>query len=289
MSAEEIYTAMRASGMTDWVGGGDPAAVGTANFSSIIENLPLQREHAVFDFGCGIGRTSVKLAEFLNEGGRVVGSDIVPGQIQFCQEHIARSFPNSTFYCVRARNPSYDHLVATTASAMPAIDEESLFLKYREVFDLVVSFSVFTHFDPIMAAHYLKSLRDITKLWGRLFLTWYLDHPGNPPESRLGPGQSFRDLDGRLGLALFSPAAVAGLATSASLLIERICYGSWRQWPPPYLEGDHYQDIVILRSGLPIEFDPKIYLAIHKDIADAGVDPVQHYLFYGRQEGRRLR
>jgi SAM-dependent methyltransferase len=289
MGAEEIFAAMRHSGMADWVGGGDPAAVGTGNFTSIMENLPLRPEHAVLDFGCGIGRTSVRLAEFLNEGGRIVGSDIVPGQIQFCRDHITPSFPNATFYCVRASNPSYDNLVATTASAAPMIDEESFFLKYREAFNLVVAFSVFTHFDPTMAAHYLGSLRDVTKLWGRLFLTWYLDHPGNPPECRLGPDQNFKDLDGKLGLALFSPAGVAGLAADASLLIERICYGSWRLWPPPYLKGGHYQDIVILRSGMPREFDPKTYLAIHKDVADAGIDPVQHYLFYGREEGRRIK
>jgi hypothetical protein len=40
---------------------------------------------------------------------------------------------------------------------------------------------------------------------------------------------------------------------------------------------------------LPAEFDPKAYLAIHKDVANAGVDPVQHYLTYGHQEGRRVR
>jgi hypothetical protein len=40
---------------------------------------------------------------------------------------------------------------------------------------------------------------------------------------------------------------------------------------------------------LPVEFDPKVYLAIHKDVANAGVDPVQHYLTYGHKEGRRFR
>lgn len=290
MSAEEIFAAMRHSGMADWVGGGDPAAVGTGNFTSIIENLPLRPEHAVLDFGCGIGRTSVRLAEFLNEGGRIVGSDIVPGQIRFCRDHITPSFPNATFYCIRASNPSYDNLVATTASATPAIDEEPFFREYHEVFDAVVAFSVFTHFDPTMAAHYLEWLKDVTKLSGHLFVTWFLDHPSNPPDCRLGPGQNFRDLHGYLGLALFSLAAVAELATNAGLLVERICYGPWRGWPPPYLKGaHHHQDIVILRRPLPVEFDPKIYLAIHKDVADAGIDPVQHYLFHGRKEGRRLK
>jgi SAM-dependent methyltransferase len=106
MSAtEEIYEAMRNSGMVDWVGGGDPATIGGYNFTSITENLPLRRDHVVFDFGCGIGRTSVKLAEFLTEGGQLVGSDIVPGQIQFCREQFAHHFPNATFHCIKSSNP----------------------------------------------------------------------------------------------------------------------------------------------------------------------------------------
>jgi hypothetical protein len=76
-------------------------------------------------------------------------------------------------------------------------------------------------------------------------------------------------------------------------MVERISFGYWRGWPFNSLKGQHGQDIVILRRvdapSLPIEFDAEIYLSIHKDVADAGVDPVQHYLACGRKEGRRLR
>jgi SAM-dependent methyltransferase len=294
MGTEKIYAAMRQSEMCNWVGGGDPAAVGAMNFTSIIENLPLRRGDAVLDFGCGIGRTSVFLAEFLNEGGQLVGSDVVPGQIQFCREQFADLFPNATFYCVKSSNPVYNHLVTATENATPAIDEELFFLKYRDVFDMTVAFSVFTHFDPTMVAHYLRSLRDVTKPTGHLILTWFLDHPSNPAQflgiqPRLGAGENFSDQAGNLSVALFSPAAVAELASSAGLLVERISYGYWREWPVNSLKGQHYQDIVILRRALPIEFDAKRYLEIHKDVAAAGVDPVQHYLMHGYMEGRTLK
>jgi hypothetical protein len=39
-------------------------------------------------------------------------------------------------------------------------------------------------------------------------------------------------------------------------------------------------------SGLPADFDPKIYLELHSDVKAARVDPVRHYLVYGRKEGR---
>jgi len=38
---------------------------------------------------------------------------------------------------------------------------------------------------------------------------------------------------------------------------------------------------------LPSDFDPAAYLALNADIADAGHDPVAHYLNHGRHEGRR--
>jgi SAM-dependent methyltransferase len=291
MNAEKIYAAMRQSEMCNWVGDGDPATVGAANFTSIVENLPLQRNDAVLDFGCGIGRTSVLLAEFLKEGGQVVGSDIVPGQIRFCREQFANSFPNAIFYCLQASNPNYDHLIAMTEDATLVVGEELFFRKYHEIFDMIVAFSVFTHFDPTMAARYLRCLKDITKQGGHLFLTWFLDHPSNPGESRLGPEQNFLDWDGKLGSAIFSLAAVMELSSSAGLLVERISYGFWRGSPANVLKGQHYQDIVILRRPveLPIEFDANVYLALNKDVADAGVDPVQHYLTYGYREGRHLR
>jgi SAM-dependent methyltransferase len=292
IGAEKIYAAMRQSEMNNWDGGGDPAAIGAANFTSIIENLALRRDAAVLDFGCGIGRISILLAEFLNEGGQVVGSDIVPGQIHFCREQFAHVFANATFYCLQASNPLYAQYVTATADATPAVNEELFFQKYRDAFDLIVAFSVFTHFDPTMAAHYLKSLRDITKPSGHLFLTWFLGHPNNPVESRLGPEENFQDRSGNLLSAIFSLAAVEQLSSSAGLLIERISYGYWRDWPVNIhgLKAQNGQDIVILRRPveLPIEFDANRYLAINKDVADAGVDPVKHYLALGYRQGRRF-
>jgi cyclopropane fatty-acyl-phospholipid synthase-like methyltransferase len=289
MSAERIYSAMRQR--VDWIGLGDPPTIGAMNFNSIIENLPLQRNHAVLDFGCGIGRTSVFLAEFLNEDGCVVGSDIVPSWIRFCQEHFVDSFPNATFHCVKASNPVYDDIIAVDAAdANGVLDEDQFFLRYNEAFDVVVAFSVFTHFDPTMAAYYLKSLRGMTRLSGHLFLTWFLDHASNPVDAQLGPKENFRNRYGKLEFAIFSLAAVAELAASAGLLVERVSYGSWRNWPPETsLKGQHDQDIVILRPNLPIEFNANTYLEVHKDVADAGMDPVRHYVAYGRKEGRRLR
>ena len=41
-----------------------------------------------------------------------------------------------------------------------------------------------------------------------------------------------------------------------------------------------------LHSMIPNDFDPQTYLALHKDVADSGMNPAEHFAQYGRIEGR---
>jgi SAM-dependent methyltransferase len=286
--AEQIFEAMRRSGMNDWVGGADPAEIASLNFACLRDNLLLRPSDHVLDFGCGIGRTSVPLAEFLNAG-KLVGVDIIPAQIQFCQAEIVSRFINTSFYCTDARNPHYDRLISEDNIVISEAD----FVEHHVAsFDLIVAFSVFTHFDPAMASKYLAFLKQLTKQAGWLHLSWFFDHESNPPDRRLSDGEHFRDL-GNLGFALFSPRLFEELVADAGLQIRRISYGYWRDgWRPDVtLRGAHPQDVAILYRPveLPDDFDPVRYLELNQDVAAAGVDPVRHYLDHGYREQRRLR
>ncbi|MGF6410355.1 hypothetical protein OKW37_002025 [Paraburkholderia sp. MM5482-R2] len=42
-------------------------------------------------------------------------------------------------------------------------------------------------------------------------------------------------------------------------------------------------------AQLPDGFDPKLYLEANPDVGAAGVDPVDHFVDFGRAEGRPLR
>jgi SAM-dependent methyltransferase len=287
---DKIYAAMRESEMATWVGGSDPARIGGANFNAILENVPLRADDVVLDFGCGIGRTAVMLADFLKQG-EIVGSDIIPGEIAFCETHVAGAFSNSSFFCLDAANPLYDSFVAATTTATQRLGEGAFFERFPNKFHLVVAFSVFTHFNPSMAEHYVKVLAPITRPGGNLLLTWFLDHPSNPEGSRLDRGQSFLDRDGNLEFALFSPASVEQFAKNAGLEVKRISYGYWREWPWNTLKGQHFQDIVVLGRPmeLPPDFDAQRYLALNEDVASAGMDPAKHYLLYGYAERRKIR
>jgi len=285
--AEAIFEAMRQSEMNTWVGGANPAEISWENFACVLDNLSLRPSDRVLDFGCGIGRTSVPIANFLSIG-ELVGVDIVPAQIRFCRAEIASRFRNASFYCTNARNPHYDRLISENDIV---ISEDDFLKNHAASFDLVVAYSVFTHFDPPMAAKYLSFLKQLTKEDGWLFLSWFFDHKANPSDRRLSNGEDFRDL-GNLAFALFSPQLFEELVADAGLQIRRVTYGYWREGRPNVtLKGEHPQDIAILYRPieLPVDFDPVRYLELHRDVAEAGVDPVRHYLDHGRREGRRLR
>lgn len=44
---------------------------------------------------------------------------------------------------------------------------------------------------------------------------------------------------------------------------------------------------ITMKLDLPADFDADAYLQINEDVADAEIDPVEHYLKYGRKEGRK--
>lgn len=44
-----------------------------------------------------------------------------------------------------------------------------------------------------------------------------------------------------------------------------------------------------LADELPADFDPAVYLHINQDVVNSGIDPTDHYLRFGRREGRRYK
>jgi radical SAM protein with 4Fe4S-binding SPASM domain len=60
---------------------------------------------------------------------------------------------------------------------------------------------------------------------------------------------------------------------------------------PSGAKSDLIERVRALRHevGVPPDFDVAEYLAANPDVANSGIDPIQHYLQMGRLEGRRLR
>lgn len=50
-----------------------------------------------------------------------------------------------------------------------------------------------------------------------------------------------------------------------------------------------YARLEAFEEALPPDFDPSVYAHINQDVRDAGIDPAEHYMKFGRQERRRYR
>jgi hypothetical protein len=66
--------------------------------------------------------------------------------------------------------------------------------------------------------------------------------------------------------------------------IQAISHGTWTHAP-----GKHLQDYAVLKRDLPLPegFDSGRYLALHPDVAKAGVDAGLHWQLHGKREGRQ--
>lgn len=247
---EQVFRAMQSTELRGITGSkeADQLKSGRENLNAILAGFPLSRSAKVLDFGCGIGRTSALLADYLSDGS-VGGIDIVPELIAFCQKEVGPLFPNTWFRLTRTETDSahYQHLV-TNASG--AVAEADFFSLHRQTFDLVVAFSVFTHLRPDAVAYYLRALRGVIKPNGRLLLTWFLDHPANPPMpiGRVPVGADF-NAPSDLWFALYTLPHLERLAEVGQLWIEQVTYGVWRNWPEIALRGQNYQDVVVFRGA----------------------------------------
>ena len=285
-----LFAAMQASEMNDWVGSGDVEAIARLNLEIMRRELRLPAKATILDFGCGIGRNSVALAEAWPDA-LVIGIDIMAPAIAFCRRDIEPVLANTEFHTLVVSNPLYD---AHTEAEEPvdALTPEEFARACPERFDVIVAHSVFTHFDPAMAADALRLLASVLRHDGQILLTAFIDVPWARPDRRLRPADAgFRDTqsDEPLNFAVFGFDRFAALAQAAGPCVARIALGMRDVSIPPAALPGHAHDVLLLSriAELPANFDPARYLALHADVARHNADPVEHYLRHGYYEGRR--
>jgi SAM-dependent methyltransferase len=232
--------------------------VGLRLVGTLDQQRMLGEDIRLLDIGCGCGRVARYLLE--RPLASYVGFDRHRGMIDWCLQEIA------------SRSSKFNFIYFGIKSAYQNIDGQEGEISAREfrfpfenhAFDSVLLASVFTHMPMSEIYNYLYEIYRVLSPRGRVLLSVFFSN--NEDEITNSEGVDFllpkkRFLNG-LGISHFHYTMLA-------------------------IAGAHHNWYVL--RPLPIEFDPRTYLAIHKDVADAGMDPAQHYLFCGRDEGRRLR
>jgi len=204
----------------------------------------LEPHERMLDVGCGIGRKTLPLTQYLNAQAVYQGVDITKAGIDWCRERITARFPNFRFLHIDVYNKHYN----PNGKCRPS---EYKFPLADESFDFVMLGSVFTHMRPDDVANYLSEIRRVLAPEGRCLITYFLLNEESDRLIKAGSSTlNFEHLcDGyrtesleRPELAIaFDEKWVTDLYEKLGLTIQRVDHGSWCG-RADYLS---YQDLIL--------------------------------------------
>lgn len=137
------------------------------SFRTYRDFAKLRPDDKVLDVGCGIGRKTIKLTEYISGDGAYDGIDIFQSGIDWCSRKITPRFPNFRFQVADVYNEHYNPQGKTQACDYHFPFED-------KAFDFVTLGSVFTHMLPADVENYLGEIRRVLKDSGRCLISWFL-------------------------------------------------------------------------------------------------------------------
>jgi ubiquinone/menaquinone biosynthesis C-methylase UbiE len=197
----------------------------------------LQPHECMLDVGCGIGRKTVPLVNYLTSGS-YWGFDCKHEGIDWCNTNIASTHPNFHFQHVDVYAPGYHQqgLINPTQFKFPFKDN---------AFDLVVANSVFTHMQYYPMCHYLAEIQRVLRTGGRCLLSYFIIPKGN--EDVRYPEFHYPHECGWMEDCLipekslsYEEGCIRNAYEKAGLDLTQIYYGTWSG-----RKGLSYQDLIL--------------------------------------------
>lgn len=129
--------------------------------------LGVEPDHTILDVGCGIGRKTIPLLDYLDDEGRYIGMDTDAKLVDWCVRNISTRNPRFAFIPVSVHNSFYNPRGAITPERFvwPFPDGS---------FDNVVAWSVFTHLLPATIEHYLAEASRVLSPGGSLGASFFV-------------------------------------------------------------------------------------------------------------------
>ena len=127
----------------------------------------LRPDERMLDVGCGIGRKTLPLTQYLTPDAKYEGLDIARVGVEWCGSKITPRFPNFRFQKIDVYNKQYN----PQGTCPPS--------QYRFPFDdgtfsFVMLGSVFTHMLPDDLRNYLSEVHRVLEKGGRCLITYFL-------------------------------------------------------------------------------------------------------------------
>lgn len=237
MNTAEIFDVMRRSTMNDWVGGSDPEIVGEASSNVVTRLLPLPGHARILDFGCGIGRVLAALRKRNITSQPIVGMDIMPPVIDFCNTYLQPNLSSLNFELIDDKNDHYDRFI----SGNNGKSRSQLAIQYQSYFDVGYAFSVFTHVSQEDFGGLLKFISAMMVPGGQFLMTCfelnefsrYMIKNGQSlfplvdKEEREGGKILIGDRSDPLAFIAFDRSLVEKMAWDAGMAITKVEYGCW--------------------------------------------------------------
>lgn len=157
---------VRSNGLTRQFGGARFAAEGNHLVEQMKSLAGLTPASNVLEIGCGVGRSAISLAKFL-ETGRYVGMDIERVSIDAFKGNPALSRPDFSVEWLNIYNELYNPEGSQAADAYR-------FPHNDDAFDLIFHFSVFTHMMEEDVRNYVGEMARMTAKGGYCLFSGFL-------------------------------------------------------------------------------------------------------------------
>lgn len=240
--------------LVDLTGGGTDTwdVIARGHMEQYARYAPIDKDSAVLEVGCGVGRDAIQLTEHLSNAGSYVGIDIIRPSIEWCQANITPRHPNFSFHHLdiqsQIHNSGGSLRVRDVKLPVPSASADRIILQ-----------SVFTHmfYDDII--HYLKEFRRILKPGGKVVSSFFviddkvqkmIDVSGGDPAFNLrfafphGEGCYINDETYPEGAVAFTPPRLEKMLAKSGMVLDQPIHPGFWSGRQGVTDG---QDIVVLK------------------------------------------
>jgi SAM-dependent methyltransferase len=204
----------------------------------------LRADERMLDVGCGIGRKTLPLTQYLTRDARYEGIDITKAGIEWCASKITPRFPNFRFQLIDVYNQHYNPQGTCLASQYRFPFEDS-------TFSFVMLGSVFTHMLPDDLSNYLSEVHRMLEKGGRCLISYFLLNAESLPLVEAGKssldfkyiGDGYRAVSKAVPeqAVAFDEDWIVDLYRKVGFDVKRLDRGSWSGRPRCWT----WQDLVL--------------------------------------------